>query len=114
MTLHELSLGKIFVLRSDLAEVIVDEGVEMVEEIHNALLSIFPHSFSLLINKTNSYSTELDALVLFGTLSAINKIAIFAPNKMAQLSAEFAANIPSSSVLDIQIFTNRDDALAFL
>ena len=60
MDSYELSFGKIIILRNDLAEVIVNEGVEvdfgMVEEFHHFLLSNFTHSFSLLINKVNSYS----------------------------------------------------------
>jgi len=118
MELHELSFGKISVLQNNIAEVIVDEGVNvdiaMVDEIHNCLLAIFTNSFSLLINKSNSYSTQLDALIQFGTLAAIHKITVFAPNKMAKFSADFAADIPSSAVLNIQVFTNRDDALAWL
>ena len=118
MELHKLSFCKVSVIRSNIAEVIVDEGVNiditMVEEIHNCFLSIFSRSFSLLINKTNSYSTELDALIKFGTLTAINKIAVFAPNKMAKLSADFAADIPSSAVLNILVFINKDEALAWL
>ncbi|WDE08847.1 STAS/SEC14 domain-containing protein [Thalassomonas viridans] len=118
MNVRKFSFGKIKLLQSGLAEVIVDEGVdintEMVDEIHQVFLSIFPGAFSLLINKSNSYSTQLDALIKFGTLKAINKIAVFAPNQMAKLSADFAANIPSSAVLDIQVFTDRDDALAWL
>lgn len=118
MKLHEFSFGKIFVLRSNLAEVIVDEGadidLEMVNEIHHCFLSIFTNSFSLLINKSNSYSTQLDALIQFGTLPAIDKIAVFAPNKMAKLSADFSADIPSSAALNIQVFTNRDEALTWL
>lgn len=114
----ELSFVKINILQSDLAEIIVNDEVDinikMVEEIHNYLLSTFTHSFSLLINKTNSYSTQLDALIQFGTLTAINKIAVFAPNKMAKLSADFAADIPSSAMLNIQVFTNKYDALAWL
>ncbi|MCW8834565.1 MAG: STAS/SEC14 domain-containing protein [Colwellia sp.] len=118
MELHEISFGKIIVLRDDIAEVIVDEGVnidtDMVTEIHTCLLSIFANSFSLLINKSNSYSTQLDALIQFGELPAIDKIAVFAPNKMAKLSADFAADIPSSADLNIQVFTDRDEAFAWL
>lgn len=118
MESYELSFCKIEILQKDIAEVIVNEGVDvnmdMVEEIHRCFLSIFIHSFSLLINKKNSYSTQLDALIQFGTLKSINKIAIFAPNKMAKLSADFSADIPSSAALNIQVFTNRDDALIWL
>jgi hypothetical protein len=118
MELHKLSFGKIGVLENNIAEVTVDKEVNidilMVDEIHSRLLSIYSHSFSLLINKTNSYSTQLDALIKFGTLPTINKIAVFAPNKMAKLSADFAADIPSSAELNIQVFTDRDSALSWL
>ena len=118
MELHHLSFGKIDVLRRNIAEVIVDEGVnidiEMEDEIHNCWLSIFTSSFSLLINKTNSYSTKFDALTQCGTLTEINKMAVFAPNKVAKLSADFAAAVPRSVDLNIEVFSNRADALAWL
>ncbi|PKG80749.1 STAS/SEC14 domain-containing protein [Colwellia sp. 75C3] len=118
MDVHQISFAKVCVLRSGLAEITVDSGadinLEMVDEIHQFLLSLFSHSFSLLINKSNSYSTQLDALIQFGTLAAIDKIAIFAPNKLAKMSAEFSATIPSSTALNIEVFTERDDALDWL
>jgi len=118
MEVHQISFAKVTVLNCKLAEVIVDQGVditlEMVEEIHQCFLTIFTNSFSLLINKKNAYSTQLDALIQFGKLAAIDKIAVYAPNKMAKLSADFSANIPSSTVLNIQVFTDREDALAWL
>ncbi len=118
MELQALSFVKISIVQANIAEIMVDEGVdiniEMVDEIHDNFLSTFANSFSLLINKTNSYSTQLDALIKFGTLSTINKIAVYAPNKWAKLSADFAADIPSSAVLNIQVFTNRDEALSWL
>ena len=118
MEWHKLSFGKIGILRGNIAEIMIDEGVdiniEMVEEIHNYLLSIFTDSFSLLINKSNAYSTQLDALIQFGTLATIDKIAVFAPNKLAKLSADFSASIPSSNALNIQVFTDIDDAIAWL
>jgi hypothetical protein len=118
MDIHRVSFAKIQVLSADLAEITVDHGVDinlkMVTEIHRCLLSIFRYSFSLLINKSNSYSTQLEALILFGSLDAINKIAIFAPNRYAQMSAEFSATIPSSLELNIQVFTERDEALVWI
>lgn len=118
MEVHQISFATICVLRSDLAEITVDSGVDinlgMVDEIHQLLLSLFSHPFSLLINKSNAYSTQLDALIKFGALTAIDKIAIFAPNKLAKMSAEFSATIPSSTVLNIEVFTERDDALDWL
>jgi len=92
----------------------IDIDIKMVDEIHHYLLSVFPDSFSLLINKSNSYSTQLDALIRFGALPAIDKIAVFAPTKMSELSANFSAGIPSSAELDIHVFPLRNDALNWL
>lgn len=118
MELHRFSFGNLIVLSNNLGEVIVDEGVDvnvaMVNEIHAVFLSNFSASFSLLINKTNSYSSQLEALVMFGELSQIDKIAVFAPNKMAKLSADFSATIPSSQKLNIEVFTDRDQAMSWL
>jgi hypothetical protein len=118
MEVQQTSFAKICVLSDDLAEIIVDSGVdinlEMVDEIHHYLLSIFSHCFSLLINKSNSYSTQLDALIQFGTLDRIDKIAIFSPNKLAKMSAEFSASIPSSTSLNIEVFTERNETLTWL
>jgi len=118
MGIHQISFAAVSVLSDDIAEITVDSGVDitldMVKELHHLLLSLFSESFSLLINKSNSYSTQLDALIHFGTLPTIDKIAIFAPNKLAKMSADFSASIPSSAVLNIEVFTDRDDALAWL
>lgn len=118
MEIHQISFAKVCILSNDLAEITVDSGADinlnMVNELHQLLLSLFCDSFSLLINKSNSYSTQLDALIHFGTLPAIDKIAIFAPNKLAKMSANFSATIPSSAVLTIEVFTERDDALEWL
>lgn len=118
MEVRKISFATVSILHCGLAEILVDKGadidIDMVDEIHDCLLSLFNHSFSLLINKSNAYSTQLDALIKFGTLRAIDKIAVFAPNKLAKMSADFSATIPSSATLNIQVFTERDDALAWL
>ena len=118
MEVHQISFAKICILNSNCAEITVNPGVDidlqMIDEIHQFLLSQFNHSFSLLINKSNAYSTQLDALIQFGTLSEIDKIAVFAPNKLAKMSADFSASIPSSSKLNIDVFTERDDAFDWI
>lgn len=118
MDLYRVSFAKLNILSNTVCEVIVDDGVninlEMVEEIHAAFRMNFSDQFSLLINKRNSYSTELDALIQFGKLPQINKIAIFAPNKLAKMSADFSADIPSSAALNIEVFINRENALTWL
>jgi hypothetical protein len=118
MEVQQISFAKICVLSGDLTEITVDSGVdinlEMVDEIHHYLLSIFSYCFSLLINKSNSYSTQPDALIQFGTLDRIDKIAIFSHNKLAKMSAEFSVSIPSSTSLNLEVFTERNEALTWL
>ncbi|MDP7593712.1 MAG: STAS/SEC14 domain-containing protein [Litorilituus sp.] len=118
MEFFQISFAKVYLLAADLGEIVVDEGVDisvaMVDEIHQCFNAIFSGSFSLLVNKRNSYSTELEALIKFGTHTGIDKIAVFAPNKLAKLSADFAADIPSSEQLNILVFTSREEALAWL
>ncbi|MFD2725516.1 hypothetical protein [Hyunsoonleella rubra] len=57
---YKLSFGTIIVLKDNLAEVIINEGVVMnevmVDIYHDFLLSYLKAPFSLLINKKNSYS----------------------------------------------------------
>jgi len=118
MDLHRFSYGTFTEIEVGIAEVVVDEGADidmaMVEELHQAFLAQLPERFSLLINKKNAYSTQLDALIKFGQLPAIDKIAVYAPNKLAKMSADFSASIPSSQALNILVFIDKDDALSWL
>lgn len=118
MEFHRVSFAMINVLSEHVGEVIVDAEVninlKMIEEMHHKLTYIFTGTFSLLINKSNSYSSELDALIKLGQLASMEKISIFAPNKMAKLSADFHADIPSSAELTIQVFTSREKAYKWL
>ena len=118
MKSHKISFARIDRLSPILGEVFVDHGTEvdvkMVDEIHAAFRSILPSSFSVLINKSKAYSSHLDALEKFGLLAELDKIAVYAPNELARISADFSAAIPSSESLDIKVFSERDEALDWL
>ncbi|WP_068546419.1 hypothetical protein [Thalassotalea crassostreae] len=118
MDIHKLSFAQVTVLSNRIVKIAVDQGanvdLEMIDEIKQLFCELFDVSFSILVNKSNSYSTQLEALVAFGKIENIDKIAILAPNKMAHLSADFSANIPSSAALNIKIFNLRNEALAWI
>lgn len=65
MESHRLRFAEIIILNKNLAEVIIDEAIEMdlsmVEEYHAFLLSHLDSSFSLLINKRHAYGYTFDA-----------------------------------------------------
>jgi len=119
MDLYELSFAKIIILRDDVAEVIINEGVEMdarmVEQYHNFLLSHLCNPFSVLINKVNSYTYDFEAQLILGTLKEINKIAVVAYNRVTKISTErLASDIPRKIEWNMKIFENRKEALAWL
>lgn len=118
MDLHELPFAKIIILREDIAEVMIDEGVqmnkEMVEQYHDFLLSHLRAPFSLLINKVNSYTYDFYAQEKLGTLKEINAMAVVAYNRVTRLTTETLASYPRDVEWNLRIFPNRDEALAWL
>ena len=118
MNLYELSFAKIIVLRDDIAEVIINDAVvmnaAMVEQYHEFLRSILTSPFSLLINKINSYTYDFDAQIELATIAEINAMAVVAYSRITELTTETLASYPRSKKWNLQIFMNRDDALAWL
>jgi len=118
MDLYELPFAKIILLREDLAEVIINEGVEMdvamVDQFHDFLLSHLSAPFFLLINKIHSYTYDFEAQLKLGTLKELNAIAVVAYTRMTKLTTETVASLPRDVKWNLKIFTNRDEALSWL
>lgn len=118
MDLHELPFAKIIILRDDIAEVMINDGVrmneEMVEQYHDFLLSHLRAPFSLLINKINSYTYDFHAQEKLATLKEINVMAVVAYNRVTKLTTETLASYPRDVQWNLEIFSNRDEALAWL
>jgi hypothetical protein len=118
MDLHELPFAKIIVLDEDLAEVLIDEGVEMntamVAAYHDFLLTHLQAPFSLLINKINAYTYDFEAQGSLATLEQINAMAVVTYNRISMISTEALASMPRSKEWNLRIFSDRDVALAWL
>jgi len=118
MNLHKLSFAKIIILRDDIAEVIVNDEVEMdlkmVDEYHRFLLSHLQAPFSLLINKLNSYSYYYEAQEKIADLNEINAMAVVAYNRITRESTETLVDIRGDENWNLKIFTTRDEALNWL
>jgi len=118
MDLHELPFAKIVILRDDIAEVMINDGVrmnqEMVEQYHDFLLSHLRAPFSLLINKINSYTYDFHAQEKLATLKEINAMAVVAYNRVTKITTETLASYPRDVKWNLEIFSNRDEALAWL
>ena len=118
MTLHELPFAKIILLRNDIAEVIINESVElnleMVDDYHAFLLGHLKAPFSLLINKINSYTYSYDAQSKLATLEEIKAMAVVAYRRSTKTSTQALAAVPRSQPWNLKIYSNREDALAWL
>ncbi len=118
MELHELPFAKIIILREDVAEVIINEGVQMdsamVDRYHAFLLSHLRAPFSLLINKVNAYTYDFEAQKKLATLEEINVMAVVAYTRVTEIATETLASVPRAVEWKMKIFSDRDSALDWL
>ena len=118
MELHELSFCKIIILREDIAEVIVNDGMEldlkMVNQYHEFLHSHLISPFSVLINRINSYTYNFDAQINIGTLKEINAIAVVSYNRVTDITSKGMALLPRQREWNFNIFSNREEALVWV
>jgi len=116
---YELPFAKINILSDSIAEVIINEGVEMtlamVEQYHEFLLLHLVSPFSLLINKINSYTYDFDAQKNLATLKEINAMAVVAYTHPTKISTVYLnATVPREIDWNLKIYSNRDEALNWL
>ena len=118
MSKYRLSFGEIILLKSNLAEVIVDDGVEMdlemVKEYHEFLLDKLKHPFSLLINKVNKYTYTFEAQLKLATLTEISSMAVLAYDRITESSTKSLVSIPRATPWNLKIFRERTSALEWL
>lgn len=118
MKKYELAFGKIIILKNNLAEVIVDEGVVMnevmVDVYHDFLLSSLDAPFSVLINKKHSYSYTFEAQKIIGNLKEIFAMAVVNATSGALMSTETLIDINKQNNWNVNLFDNREDALEWL
>lgn len=118
MDLHVLPFAKIIILRDDIAEVMIDDGVimdlSMVEQYHDFLLSHLRAPFSLLVNKVNAYTYDFGAQEKLATLKEIKAMAVVAYNRITKIATENLASFPRDVKWNLRIFPDREEALAWL
>ncbi|MCB4799890.1 DUF7793 family protein [Neotamlana laminarinivorans] len=115
---YKLSFCQIKILKPNLAEVIVDEGVIvneiMVDEYHDFLLSNLQKPMLLFINKKNSYSYTYGALKTIAHIDNIKGMAILVKTSAALLSTETLLEVNKDRKINLKIFHENDEALNWL
>ncbi|MBN4047240.1 hypothetical protein JYU05_01705 [bacterium AH-315-P13] len=118
MITHKLSFGEITILQEDIAEVIVNHGVEinleMVGEYHEFLLTEMRHPFSVLVNILNCYTYTFEAQQQIGTLIQFNSIAIVAYREISKNNVKNIMRVQKENTWKIKIFDDRQVALNWL
>ncbi|TXE07118.1 hypothetical protein FUA26_12905 [Seonamhaeicola algicola] len=115
---HKLSFGTILILKPNLAEVIIDEGIVMnevmVDLYHDFLLSHLEAPFSLIINKKNSYTYTFEAQKIIASLPQIHSMAVLVGSSGALMSTETLIKINEASDWNIKLFRTRPEALEWI
>ncbi|WDE97635.1 hypothetical protein PQO03_17550 [Lentisphaera profundi] len=118
MKVHKLHFGKIIILHEDMAEVIINEGVElsldMINQYHAFLLDNLRAPFSLLVNKIHSYTYSFEAQLQLLNLKELNFLSVVSYTRISELSTQLLAKIPRKEKWDLQIFKDRDKAYRWL
>lgn len=118
MSTHRLSFATITILADDLAEVVVDHGVDMtgsmVDEYHEFLRTHLSAPFSLLINKINNYSYDFTAQENLAAIPEIDRMAVVAYKPTTENVTRLMTTIPREYAWRLEIFSDRDAALAWL
>ncbi len=116
--LHHLSFGIAVILKPDIAEIVIDEGVEMDKTYMTELFSWVSEYLSspcmLLMNKINSYSYKFDAQRMLHTKGQVRAVAVVAYDKKAKHAAQFLADLPRNSKWNMKIFQDRSSAVEWL
>lgn len=118
MKKYKLSFGHIIKLEPHMAEIIINEGVEMdmsmVGEYHDWLNDHLASPCLLLVNKIHHYTFSFEAQQNIARLDKIRGIAIVSYSKVTADTARFIASIPTAPHWQLEIFSNRKSALNWL
>ena len=118
MKVYELPFGRINIIEKKLAEVIINDGVEMnvdmVEVYHQFLLQHLEAPFSLLVNKINSYSYTFDAQLKIAGLKEIDYMAVVIYKFSTEMATKILIDINRGNDWNINLFKNREEDLEWL
>ncbi|WDD98222.1 hypothetical protein [Thalassomonas actiniarum] len=85
---HKLSFGYVNILSENIAEIIVDEGVEitleMTEECDNFLERMFPGELGILVHRINNYTFTYEAQLTVVSYEKIKAMAVVIYNKQSE------------------------------
>lgn len=114
----KLPFGKINILREDLAEIVIDDDVEVsldaVQHAEAVLVDHMQAPFSLLFDKRHDYSFNFQAQRAMGVFPELNAIAVVCYRSSSKLAIDALAKMRRSKPWKLKIFEEKSDALEWL
>lgn len=114
----KLPFAQILLLKPNIAEIIVAEGVEvtsdMVFEYQELLINEIPGPIGLLINKRNNYTYTFGAQMELGLSKEIKATAILAEREPTVLVMRSIKGLPEHSQWNMDVFYDRGLAINWL
>jgi len=105
---HNLSFAKVNILSENVAEVIVEQGVEisleMSEEYNDFLTEKFPENFALLVNKVNQYDFSFEAKLNMASHENLIAIAVITYDNKGKQSVEKMASMREVDGWNLRVF----------
>jgi hypothetical protein len=105
---HQLSFATVNIMSDDVAEVVVNEGIdislEMSEEYDEFLSNHFSQNFGLLVNKINSYDFSFEAKLNVASHENLTAIAVVIYNENDRLAVEKVATMRQRDGWNLRIF----------
>ena len=109
---HRLSFASVKLINPNIAEVIVDAGVnisiEMVEEYEALLGQLFHDDFALIVNKINPYDYAYEAKLSIGSHEKLKAIAVIYYNKNAEKIASEIANLRQIDGWNVRFYSGLE------
>lgn len=118
MELYELPFVKIIKIDDDIAEVIVNDGVDydmqMAEQYEKWITDNMADPCYIMVNRVNSYSYSFEVQQRLGSIRQIRAIALVAYTRTSHMAAKALSERLTLTPRDSRIFDNREDALQWL
>ena len=118
--MHEVTLpfGRVIGHNEHLAEIIINEGVELtsdiLEQLHETLLHECPAELKLLFNNRHSFSYSFAAQRQLADLPNVKKVAILVYNLVSERATEGLLTVRRIHPWNARIFREREPALSWL
>lgn len=113
-----LNFAKIIILENDVAEIIVNESIEMnlthIKNMRDVLKENLSSPIYLIINKINHYSYDFESQVEIGNFIELKATAIICYSETTRQTTQFVSKIKTNKNWNMEIFSNKAEALNWI